>query len=270
MGKQKYDTNSFIIKSNLIHNNFYNYSKTNYVSFNTPVIITCPIHGDFMLAADKHFYNRGCPECGNTNKGKTLKNLAEQRFFKKILEFSSNYSYEESVYLGWNNKIKIKCLHCENYFWMTPNNHLRGKGCNECSKYNPYRRTEWIENTKKKNRQACLYFIKVYDKYESFYKIGITNRPINQRFGTANLNHYSYEIIREVKLTPESVWDVEKHIMLNYKYLKYKPIRTFGGHLECFFEINTILENLDNIIINNCLHKNYKTVLINASANKTY
>lgn len=60
---QRYTTEEFIEKSNKIHSNFYNYSKTIYKSSHTKVIITCPEHGDFEQGAGYHLHGQGCPIC---------------------------------------------------------------------------------------------------------------------------------------------------------------------------------------------------------------
>jgi len=48
---------NFIEKSNIIHHNKYDYSKTKYVLSNTKVIITCLEHGDFNQTPGKHMVN---------------------------------------------------------------------------------------------------------------------------------------------------------------------------------------------------------------------
>lgn len=56
--------NQFIEESNKIHNNKYDYSKTNFTRMNELLTITCPEHGDFLRTAFTHLiYRRGCPKC---------------------------------------------------------------------------------------------------------------------------------------------------------------------------------------------------------------
>lgn len=56
----------FIIKANSVHKNYYNYSKSDYINYKTKLIITCPIHGDFIQTPCHHLRNRGCPNCSIT------------------------------------------------------------------------------------------------------------------------------------------------------------------------------------------------------------
>ena len=46
------------------HQDAYDYSKTVYVDWKTPVIIGCKIHGDFKQIPNNHQRGAGCRECG--------------------------------------------------------------------------------------------------------------------------------------------------------------------------------------------------------------
>jgi len=60
----------FIEQSNNIHNNKYDYTKTQYTNNRTKVVITCLIHGDFLQTPDAHVNQKsGCPICANKLKG---------------------------------------------------------------------------------------------------------------------------------------------------------------------------------------------------------
>jgi hypothetical protein len=61
--KQRSNTINFIEKSNKIHNGKYKYDKVNYQDNNTKVIITCPIHGDFLQKPSGHKRGYGCKSC---------------------------------------------------------------------------------------------------------------------------------------------------------------------------------------------------------------
>lgn len=58
------DRESFILKSNIIHSNFYQYDKSKYVNYRTALIITCPKHGDFEQSPDCHIRTKiPCKGC---------------------------------------------------------------------------------------------------------------------------------------------------------------------------------------------------------------
>ena len=68
----------FIRKSNIIHNFKYDYSKVEYINNHTPVIIICPIHGEFKQIPNSHLNGNGCPKCAEQ------KNISENRLYKFI------------------------------------------------------------------------------------------------------------------------------------------------------------------------------------------
>lgn len=53
----------YIKEVSIVHNNFYDYSKTIYTTARDTVIITCPEHGDFTQIARDHLNGRGCKSC---------------------------------------------------------------------------------------------------------------------------------------------------------------------------------------------------------------
>lgn len=58
----------FINKANLVHNNFYDYSKIKYINSKSKVCIICPKHGEFLQEPSNHIRGKGCPIC-NISKG---------------------------------------------------------------------------------------------------------------------------------------------------------------------------------------------------------
>jgi len=55
--------NDFIVKSNIIHKNVYDYSNSIYVSSREQIIIKCKIHGYFNQTPNDHLNGCGCPKC---------------------------------------------------------------------------------------------------------------------------------------------------------------------------------------------------------------
>ena len=56
-------TEEFIEKAKNIHGDKYDYSKVVYVDYNTPVIIICEKHGEFLQTPDAHLQGKGCQSC---------------------------------------------------------------------------------------------------------------------------------------------------------------------------------------------------------------
>jgi hypothetical protein len=129
----KLDTDNFIEKSIQIWGNEYDYSKTKYLGTNDKVIIICNKHGEFEQMPSNH-YKYGCASCG---REKNVRNNKLKEQCKKDFEMKSNkihnniYDYTKSYYIDAQTKVIVICKeHGE--FNVTPNNHLRGKGCPKC------------------------------------------------------------------------------------------------------------------------------------------
>ncbi len=77
--------NKWVEKANQVHDNRYNYSKSNYINSYTEVIITCPNHGDFQQTPDAHTQGRGCPNC---NFSKAERRIEKWLKSSRIVYFS--------------------------------------------------------------------------------------------------------------------------------------------------------------------------------------
>jgi hypothetical protein len=55
----------FLKKARETHKDLYDYSKTVYISARKPILVTCKVHGDFVVnkAADHYSNGTGCPKC---------------------------------------------------------------------------------------------------------------------------------------------------------------------------------------------------------------
>ncbi len=73
------DLVGFIDKSNIIHGNKYDYSKSIYIHSKEKVIIICNIHGEFSQAPSYHMRGSGCPECGELKRKATQSNTFHSR-----------------------------------------------------------------------------------------------------------------------------------------------------------------------------------------------
>ena len=81
------NTESFIEKAKVIHNDKYDYSKVNYINADTQIIIICKEHGEFTQIPDFHINRKcGCPKCAN-NKVELID------FIKKANIHDNKYDY---------------------------------------------------------------------------------------------------------------------------------------------------------------------------------
>ena len=126
--KRLVNVENFIEKSNKIHLNKYNYSKTISANSSIKAIIICPEHGEFEQRVHDHLKGSGCPSCGGVKK------LTQETFINRSLNIHSNkYSYDRTTYKTYEEKVIITCpIHGD--FKQKPHLHLGGSGCQNCLK----------------------------------------------------------------------------------------------------------------------------------------
>jgi len=132
MGK-KLTTEIFIERAMKIHGDNYDYAKVNYIGARKKVIITCPIHGDFLQNYILHVYREsGCPKCGSINHGRNS-SMSVTTFLDKVNTIHGDYTYPKlKLPDGMNTKIKVVCNKHGN-FELLAKSHLYDKhGCLRC------------------------------------------------------------------------------------------------------------------------------------------
>ena len=125
---KKMEKNEFIKKARLIHGNKFIYDKTDLNNRDEKgrIIITCPIHGDFLQTPGSHLAGRGCNLCS--------KPIYDTKSFinESIKIHGNKYDYSKVKYIDSHTKVCVICPeHGE--FFVSPNNHVRGKGCKQCA-----------------------------------------------------------------------------------------------------------------------------------------
>ena len=130
-GKEQHTTEEFIQLSNKVHNNKYDYSKSNYISGRTRVLIGCPIHGMFQQLAYSHLQGEGCQKCARElTRMKQLKTT--DTFIKEaIAVHGDTYDYSLVNYTGKDVPVEIVCRQ-HGIFKQRPHSHLNGAGCPKC------------------------------------------------------------------------------------------------------------------------------------------
>jgi hypothetical protein len=217
---KKSNTKCFITKSRLIHADKYDYSKADYKDDKTKIEIICPEHGVFLQSPTSHKQGNGCPVCAGTRKPDII-NIIN----KANIVHANKYNYSKSLYTSHYAKIIIVCPeHGE--FEQTAYNHLKGRGCPSCavSGFQP-------------NKPAYLYYLKVTtNNGQVLYKIGVTNRTVNERFNLTDLA--KIEIVKQ-KLyeNGQDALDWETKLKRQFKEYQYKgPDILSSGNTELFTE----------------------------------
>ena len=120
------NTDKFIKKAKLIHDDKYDYSLAEYINNTKSVKIICKKHTIFEQQPSNHLQGKGCPICGNTKK------LTTEKFIEKAnLKHNNKYKYTLTEYVSANLKVKIICTN-HGIFEQRPGAHLKGSGCLKC------------------------------------------------------------------------------------------------------------------------------------------
>lgn len=136
----------FIEKSRKVHNGFYDYSKTMYISSDKQVTIVCPKHGPFNQIASNHLHHsKGCKDCAN-EKLSDERVMPSDEFISRITLLYGNVNdYTDTVYLGNNKPITVRCKIHDIYFDQNAGNHLIGKsGCQKCKSLGTSRKEQAV------------------------------------------------------------------------------------------------------------------------------
>ena len=77
-----------------IHNNYYDYSKLEYLGRNKKSIIICPKHGEFEQQINAHILGSGCKKCSQSNGEKIISSILNDR----KIEFKSEFKFDDCKY----------------------------------------------------------------------------------------------------------------------------------------------------------------------------
>lgn len=201
--KLRFTTEDFITKAKSVHGDTYDYSKVNYIQNKRSVTIVCKIHGEFQQIPHMHTQGSGCVKC----RDESLTDTTETFILKAREVHGTTYSYDNVSYSKSWNKVLITCPNCGD-FEQTPNNHLSGKGCRTCRGYGFDSKLP-----------AILYYLKVTHNNQTLYKIGITNRTIQERFGS-DMKHI--QVLHQIHYkSGQDAYSEEQRILKQFKEYRY-------------------------------------------------
>lgn len=129
------NTQDFIQRAEKIHNKHYTYDKVKYINARTNVIITCPIHGDYLQKPYHHLNGHGCPHCSAEIKSAPRKMTYDQ-FLEKANKLHKNkydYSLINNDNFGYMKYLPIICQK-HGKFIQRISTHLSGCGCPHCQR----------------------------------------------------------------------------------------------------------------------------------------
>ena len=208
---KKLTTNEFILKAKDIHGTKYTYDKVVYLTSKKPIIITCPVHGNFEQSPNSHLAGSGCNRCGISATNQANRQPKSAYISKASKVHNNFYSYVKLEYTTVHDKFTITCpIHGD--FRQKGNCHLSGQGCTECGKTKSGNSRSFFSG-----KRTILYLIKIgIDKY----KIGVTTRTVAQRY-YGNLDA-KYEILFQVSFFDGTdAFNIEQQIVKEFRAHNY-------------------------------------------------
>lgn len=92
-------TEDFISRSNIVHKEKYNYTKSIYINDKVKMEIICKLHGSFLQRPSSHLSGNGCPSCRES--------VGESKISKFLYE--KNIKYErQKRFSGCKKKLELK------------------------------------------------------------------------------------------------------------------------------------------------------------------
>lgn len=135
----RFTSETFIEKSSRKHNNYYDYSKVDYVKSHFPVTIICPKHGEFSISAYIHIVGKGfCPKCtdfvssyevelSEFLKGRNIEFETSYRKFKNIKEVDI-VSHDPKIGIEFNGLYWHSDIFKDNKYHLNKSNQLKDLG----------------------------------------------------------------------------------------------------------------------------------------------
>ena len=179
----KLTTEEFIRRARQIHGDKYDYSKVEYKGLETPICITCPIHGEFWQTPHHHIlgFKCGCPQCSMSKLEQFVINILND----KEIEFVHECTKKDLLWLGRQRldvyipKMKL-CIECQGIQHFKPqyfggdndkNENFKRNVKNDINKFNKCIengvKVIYVVNDKKDVIDSVIYkYDNVYDKNE--------------------------------------------------------------------------------------------------------
>jgi hypothetical protein len=165
--RTKWTLESWKEKCISLYNGKYNYDNIKIMNnVLDKVLLTCPIHGEFLQTFGSHKSGHQCLKCGY-EKVSSEKRITGLNEFLKI-KHKNKYDYSLIDYKRSDRKIQIICPK-HGIFSQTPKAHMNGAGCSKCS------------NNVKTKEEVLNDFYKLYGKDKYNYDLFIEYKNLRQK-----------------------------------------------------------------------------------------
>ncbi len=140
-GRKRRNTEQYIAEARARHGDRFSYDRTVFVRTTDKLIVTCRVHGDFMVNANMHLLGNGCVDCAG------LRRRTTEQFVEKAKErFGDRYDYSLVEYVNSNEEVTIICP-SHGPFEQRPVYHLvNAVGCPKCTYSVSRPETEWLDD----------------------------------------------------------------------------------------------------------------------------
>lgn len=203
-----------------VHGDRYDYSKVDYTGAKEKIVITCLKHGDFTQTVSEHKRSYGCPRCGYEVTADKLRFDTQSVITEFKEAHGEKYDYSLVEYTGAIENVKIICPD-HGAFEQTPHSHKSGKGCSSCAEYG-FRRY----------KPAILYLLELPEY--GYYKIGVTNRTVEERF-MGDMHHL--KVIRIIEFSVGiDAWNLERKILSSYRSVEGFNV-LISGNTEVLYDL---------------------------------
>jgi len=195
----------------------YDYSKAIYKGFKKPLIIICPIHGNQQQSPYRHLQSDyGCTSCAREHVARTQQLTLDVFIARATTIHQSRYEYTHVSFNNLRDKVIIDCPE-HGFFHQTASKHLEGSGCSACASWG----FDYI-------KPATLYYLHV--KNVDLFKIGITNRKVEERFLSNELENLEF-IKTWYFSTGRAAHNLEQEVIAQHKRYRYKgkPVLSSGN-----------------------------------------
>lgn len=173
---RKITTEDFIARATAKHNGRYSYDLVDYKKSTEKVVLTCSVHGNFLMTPGNHLAGTGCVACKQEAMSKLFRKDNATFLAQARKAHGDKYDYAKTNYTVSGESVTITCR-THGDFKQLPNHHIGGRGCAECGKEKSalartLSRADFIEKSRAVHGDTYRYDDVVYEKAGA--KVSIT------------------------------------------------------------------------------------------------
>lgn len=237
---QRSTNDEFISQARAVHGDKYDYNETRYVKRTERIHIRCNLHGIFEQSPDSHLSGKGCRECAKLTISQKQRRTLESFVHAARAMHGDQYDYSNVEYTSARAQVVIVCRK-HGRFRQVADVHLSGSGCRRCASEElpgAYSLKRFREDVALAQSEGHIYYVRLSNQEETFYKVGITRNSVSQRFAGTG---YTLKVLGVRSLPLLQAFELEQLLIADFvSKHRYRPYRwsaagqRHGGHSECF------------------------------------